>query len=430
VRQFGAALVALALAVVAAVVGVLLLTVWRPADQVVASAAPGEPYVMTRDGVLPLQGDGRQVTVTVESADPGQEVSLVLGTTSDVLGWIGDSGYTEVVGIAEGWTDLKVVDHPAERESAEDAQSGGTAQSGEDAQSGSREQSGGSATSAETAQSGEAAASPLDNDMWLERASGTGSASLTLTDVPAGRSVLAAAEGARTAPGITIAWAVHQTNGAAIAAFSLAGLFLVVAAALSLLELRTLRHRRNRARLLAEQEAADSTATQQLPVEEVMARAGARPEGGTGAGEAPGDGEARDAEDAGAREAPPEAWEEPEPEESPAVERSSLLGRHAAGPAGDEDPPETVPTDSGIIDVSAIREGMAFPSRRALREARDRGEGRFVVDGHEFDTGVTRAVRPAQGEAPRHSGRTGRWTSLMSSWTRRAPKGDSDAQDS
>lgn len=118
-KQFSAAVVALALALVAAVVGVLGLTVWRPADQIIATTTPDEPYVMTHDGVLPLYADGN-VTVTV-SAGADQDVSVVLGTTSDVLGWIGDSPYTEVVGIKAGMTELKTVDHPSV---AEDTQSG------------------------------------------------------------------------------------------------------------------------------------------------------------------------------------------------------------------------------------------------------------------------------------------------------------------
>lgn len=414
-RQFAAALVAAALAVVAAVAGILALTVWRPADQVVASATPDEPYVMTRDGVLPLQGEGRQVTVTVEAADPSSTVDLVVGTPTDVLGWIGDAGYTEVVGIAQGWTALKVVDHPgvaASRTPSGDASQSG--QSGASAvQSGDTAQSGSAAQSGATAQSG--AQSPLGNDMWLQETSGTGTASLTLSDVPADRSVLAAVEGGAAAPAITVTWAVEQGNGGAVAAFSLAGLFLAVAAILFLLEWRTVRQRRRRA--------AD----------------GADTPGGAGALDAPwpppGD-EPGGTAPLAAKGAPATAQEEPDDQEeataeeadAPVVERASLLGRHAGmTSADDQDPPETVPTDSGLIDLSAIREGMALPSRRALREARDRGEDRFVVDGHEFDTGISRAIRP---EGPQSAetagGGEGRWSSVIAGWRRRTSKGDSD----
>lgn len=505
VKQFSAALVAAVLAVGAVIVGILALTVWRPADQVVATATPSEPYVMTRDQVLPLLGSDVTVTVT----DPqGREVSLVYGTTADVIGWIGQSGYTEVVGLEASRTTLKTVDHPAAAGSG--AQSG--AQSG-DEQSGD-EQSG---AAAQGAQSG---AVPTGNDMWLQESDARGTTSMTLTDVPAGRSVLAAVDGGADAPALTLTWAVQPTNVGAIVAFVLAALLLVLAVVLLLSRLRVLRHRNERAHRLEEARTADSTDTQLISVEAVAAEglAGAdasspravpegagrsegvdgsgttrgsgvdgvpgrssAPAGPAGEGAPAGDEDAAAAgdedgsaagDDGGADDfgplpqwgdimggeppeaAPGEVRPGPSPDGSDdaatgdghgeGVDRASLAGRHglAGGPL-DEDPPERVPTDSGVIDVSAIRAGMAFPSRRALREAREKGQDHVVIDGHEFDTGVVPRVDGATGGADRGgesepdapdrdtgTSERGSWTSLMAGWKHRDRTGEDDGKDS
>lgn len=113
----------------------------------------------------------------------------------------------------------------------------------------------------------------------------------------------------------------------------------------------------------------------------------------------------------------------------PEVERKPLLGRHGDVDATpDVDPPVRTSGDSGIIDVSAIRAGVAFPSRRLLREAREKGEHTVVVDGHEFDTGliprVTRTTPSEEGgtedTAPDTTDTSteheGSWSSLVSGW--------------
>lgn len=447
VRQFAAALVAAILALVAAVIGVLALAVWKPADQVVASTTPDRPYVMTRDKVLPLLA--KDVTVTV-TAPGDEEVSLVLGTTGDVLGWIGDSPYTEVVGVESGMETLKTVDHPG---------SGEAAQSGDDAQSGEEAQSGEDAQSGEEAQSG---VTPAGNDMWLQEATGRGSTSLTLTDVGTGRSVLAAVDGSADAPTLTLTWAVHQTNATAVVAFALAALLAVIAALFLVSELRILRHRRRRALKLGERAGADAADTQVIPLDQV--RALAEQDGGTaapadaedapaqagapageptsaGAPVATGEpgstggpvdsgsatGDTSDAREGGDVVGDPQAGI-PDPGQ-PDVERKPLLGRHGDVDAPlDVDPPVRTSGDSGIIDVSAIRAGVAFPSRRLLREAREKGEHTVVVDGHEFDTGliprVTRTTPSEEGgtedTAPDTTDTSteheGSWSSLVSGW--------------
>ena len=439
VRQYTAALIAACLAVVFAVVGVLTLTVFRPTSEVVAETTPNRPYIMTRDGVLPLKGSAVTIQAT---AAPGQTVSLVVGTSGDVLGWIGDSPYTEIVGIESGMETLKTVDHPSSASQASQTQ----AQSGDTAGSTPQPQSG------DQAQSGEADALagdiPRGNDMWLQDVSGTGSTSLTLTKVSGGRSILAATDGLGPGPTITLRWEVQRTNTVAMVSLLLAGVFIAATAGLYLSQSRLLRHREERAERVTARMSADVTQTEQIPVTDSAvdeAAAGAAGgDQGVGAHGGPEILEAPSSVDeakrlslarrlevsARAASLPDDANEGDDP--TPDPDQDSLpgwdqivspeeAGRHGIPSTSDEDPPVIPPSDTGVIDMSGVRPGAAFPTRRALREARVRGEDSVVIEGREFDTGL---MTPITDEASKDGGS---WTSLMSGWISRSGKGgDSD----
>ena len=128
----------------------------------------------------------------------------------------------------------------------------------------------------------------------------------------------------------------------------------------------------------------------------------------------------------------PQQWGPPQGEWPSADDGASQGGRHGIGERViHEDPPQTEPTDTGIIDLSAIRPGVTLPSRRALREAREKGKHVLVVDGQEYDTGLIPAVsddEDALGEAPTgaaddDASATGGWTSIMSGWLNDGGKG-------
>ena len=543
-QHFAAALVAAALAVLCMIVGILGLTVWKPAQEVVASVTPSQPFVMTRDGVLPLFGQSVRVTA---SAGQDEDVALVVGTPADIMGWIGTSAYTEIIGVESGLTMLKTTDHDST--SAQEAQN---AQSSQDAQSGAQEQAGHAqsgdtpqsvaAPRAEAVQSGKSVVTELvSNDMWLREVSGRGSVFVDLKDVPAGQAIMAATESGSAAPTITLTWGVKKGNVVAIVAWILAILFAVAALFLAYRQWRLLHARHERAERIAARENADITDTQAISLEEIADYASssekedadeaeevtrgsgdevlpesvdntidvfsaAPDEGWPRTGSADGedasmenetglavpssdevefesidhdaaamnehsfefndeatyfhqyadmvdsqvgeDVEGTDAEgDEGGDDTAstpvvkaqetltPSVQAEPEP-------RVLTIGRHAAngGPI-ETDPPETVPTDTGTIDLSSIRPGAAvLPSRRALREAREQGLERLVIDGREFDTGllpvVTRVEETPSGnsntaESAREEestanheddtppAREGGWSSLMSSWMKR-----------
>lgn len=75
-------------------------------------------------------------------------------------------------------------------------------------------------------------------------------------------------------------------------------------------------------------------------------------------------------------------------EEQPRVEVVEPLGRHAGASSIHREDEESVTTDTGTIDLSGVRPGAILPSRRALREARERGESALIIEGHSFDTGL------------------------------------------
>ncbi len=66
--------------------------------------------IMTRDNVLSIVKDDVTVTATSKSGAP---VTLVIGTSQDAKGWIGDAAYTEVIGVESDRTKLKAESHAA-----------------------------------------------------------------------------------------------------------------------------------------------------------------------------------------------------------------------------------------------------------------------------------------------------------------------------
>lgn len=462
-KRYASAAITGVLALVLTVVGILALTVFKPAQEVSARATGSQLY-MTRDGVLPLLAD----SVVVEaSTTPSADVTIAMGTSADVLGWIGEAAYVEVVGIESGEKTLKVESHPARALSGEVEQSGArsAAQSSEAAQSGEGAQSGGLAT-------------PAGSDMWLDEATGTGSARLSLSGVTAGRSVIVATSDPNAELDVRLIWPVERANLLATISFVCAALAAVIA-----LIVLALRLQRDHA------EARGGRPAAQLALDEADGEGSDAP-ADTAVGTGTGIEEAEDDEDDAVEDAVDEAGQEglarawhpvhggaerpaehavveqpgtdtdeedhtvdevnalidetlaadtsdaddvdgtggdaPTPEvETPAADVSGS-GRHGlARDNMDEDLPERAPTDTGTIDLRAIRSGArSFPSRRALREARERGEEKVTVDGHDFPTGLVPIVKKVEAtdapEAEQDGNGTrpapGSWTALLGKW--------------
>lgn len=444
-------------ALVCVLVGLLGVTVLRPPTHQVSSVVSATDLIMTRGNVLSIVKDDVSVTATSKSGAP---VTLSIGTTQDVKGWIGDAAYTEVIGIESDRTKLKAESHdaigPSRVPSPSPAQSG--AQSG--VQSGAQPLA--EPSSADLVQQ------LASSDMWFKQASGEGTVSLDLENVPSGRSALAASAGGPGDLTLTLTWKVEQTNTLAIIAFLAACVFALIALALFLTRWQLLRLRKVREARIEERRKADSLETSSINSAAVAERIAAAREAAPAAAPAS---ESAQADEPSVDEAEPreaDADEQPddnvptwgaaafasdqnetEGDEAPVEETDEAVaddgpdatpvdeapvesveesddhgaqtppssdsseeyvpdpltdtferrGRHGLdnGPI-DQDPPERATTDTGVIDLSGIRGGRTLPSRRALREARNNGEQVVVVDGQEFNTGLIPVTRPRGAE--------------------------------
>lgn len=444
-------------ALVCVLVGLLGVTVLRPPTHQVSSVVSATDLIMTRGNVLSIVKDDVTVTATSKSGAP---VTLSIGTTQDVKGWIGDAAYTEVIGIESDRTKLKAESHdaigPSRVPSPSPAQSG--AQSG--VQSGAQPLA--EPSSADLVQQ------LASSDMWFKQASGEGTVSLDLENVPSGRSALAASAGGPGDLTLTLTWKVEQTNTLAIIAFLAACVFALIALALFLTRWQLLRLRKIREARIEERRKADSLETSSINSAAVAERIAAAREAAPAAAPAsePAKADEPSVDETEQREA--EADEKPEDnastwgaaafasdqnetegDEAPVEETDEAVasdgpdatpvdeapvesveesddngaqtppssdssdeyvpdpltdtferrGRHGLdnGPI-DQDPPERATTDTGVIDLSGIRGGRTLPSRRALREARNNGEQVVVVDGQEFNTGLIPVTRPRGAE--------------------------------
>ncbi len=246
-KRYVAAASMLVVALVCALVGLLGLTVFRPPTQQVSSVDSATDLIMTRGNVLSIVKDDVTVTATSKSGAP---VTLSIGTTQDVKGWIGDAAYTEVIGVESDRSKLKAESHDAA--SSPDAH---VAQPGAQA----AVQSGAQPLKDPT--SAELVAQLASSDMWFKKASGEGSVSLDLENVPTGRSALAVSAAGAGDLTLTLTWKVEQTNTLAIIAFLTACVFALIALALFLTRWQLLRLRKIRAARIEERRKADSLET-------------------------------------------------------------------------------------------------------------------------------------------------------------------------
>ena len=504
IKAYAAATTAGAIALVFVIIGVLALTVFQPAKELSSSIESPTAIIMTHDRVLPLLDKNVVVTATSKS---GAELTLGVGTPGDVLGWIGNDPYTEVVGLTSDRSVLKVNQH--EGVAGDTGQSGpqSGAQSGSDtshsgAQSGAQPGATQSQVGTEPAQ---LVADASKSDMWLHSVTGEGTVSMSLDDVSAGLSVLAVSTSGASDTTLTLTWATRSVNTLAIVSFILAILFALIAGVAFLSRYQLLRHRAERAKALEERRSADSTDTQAIDVNAVNALADAQKVeeieeasvqdtsteeneesaqqdtsnealhvADTEATDKASDFEepveqaidewatddrvnasqtteetsdattsddvafdvapaSDDSEQGAQAESEGSAVAEDDPsDEAPEIEETvkPVAGRHGEWMGTeDQDPPEKVSTDTGIIDLSSIRPGVTLPSRRALREAREKGEEKIVIDGREFNTGLIPIVHQtdsddstrSESEESSSASRSGSdsWTKLMSSWLKK-----------
>ena len=438
-RRFSGAAAACAVAVIAAIVAVLALTVWKPTQQISASVTPQQPVVITREGLFQLEGG--EVTVTAASAS-GKQVTMALGTAADVRAWVSDLSYAEITGISANRENLLTEGH----DSATSSPSPSPSPSSEAPQNPDQNAQPSPSPSATPT------LSAAGGDMWLDEATAPSTATMTLRDVAAGRSLVITSDGMTPSDlTVTMTWQTPHANVLAITAGVITFICLLVAAALVGLVLWRERQVDSEEGKRKEDEAEDEASQQVDPAffetDENSESSEAESEtlqsdneeaeeysDSIEGGETPDDVTAQDAftEVAELDEETPES-ELPEvrtSEESFEIEEASVTdrdessdseprrGRHGIAYHDDEvDPPARESTDTGIIDLSGIRPGAVLPSRRALRQAREKGEGRLVIGGQEFDTGLIPQVEKEE-EASTGDGSEEKrsWGSIMGSW--------------
>lgn len=441
-RRFSGAAAACAVAVIAAIVAVLALTVWKPTQQISATVTPQQPVVITREGLFQLEGG--EVTVTAASAS-GKQVTMALGTAADVRAWVSDLSYAEITGISANRENLLTEGHDSAT-SATSSPSPSPSPSSEAPQNPDQNAQPSPSPSATPT------LSAAGGDMWLDEATAPSTATMTLRDVAAGRSLVITSDG--TTPSdltVTMTWQTPHANVLAITAGVITFICLLIAAALVGFVLWRERQVDSEEEKRKEDEAEDGASQQVDPAffetDENSESSEAETEtlqsdneeaeeysDSIEGGETPDDVTAQDAftEVAEFDEEKPEGDlpEEHTLEESFEVNETSVTdrdessdseprrGRHGIAYHDDEvDPPARESTDTGIIDLSGIRPGAVLPSRRALRQAREKGEGRLVIGGQEFDTGLIPQVEKEE-EASTGDGSEEKrsWGSIMGSW--------------
>lgn len=438
-RRFSGAAAACAVAVIAAIVAVLALTVWKPTQQISATVTPQQPVVITREGLFQLEGG--EVTVTAASAS-GKQVTMALGTAADVRAWVSDLSYAEITGISANRENLLTEGH----DSATSSPSPSPSPSSEAPQNPDQNAQPSPSPSATPT------LSAAGGDMWLDEATAPSTATMTLRDVAAGRSLVITSDG--TTPSdltVTMTWQTPHRNVLAITAGVITFICLLIAAALVGLVLWRERQLDSEEEKHKEDEAEEGASEQVDPAffETAENFESSEAESETPqsdneeaeeysdlaeGGETPDDVTAQDTftEVAELDEETPEdeSSDDRAVEERVEVDETSVTdrdessdseprrGRHGIAYHDDEvDPPARESTDTGIIDLSSIRPGAVLPSRRALRQAREKGEGRLVIAGQEFDTGLIPQVEKEE-EASTGDGSEEKrsWGSIMGSW--------------
>ena len=219
-RRFSGAAAACAVAVSAAIVAVLALTVWKPTQQISATVTPQQPVVITREGLFQLEGG--EVTVTAASAS-GKQVTMALGTAADVRAWVSDLSYAEITGISANRENLLTEGH----DSATSSPSPSPSPSSEAPQNPDQNAQPSPSPSATPT------LSAAGGDMWLDEATAPSTATMTLRDVAAGRSLVITSDG--TTPSdltVTMTWQTPHANVLAITAGVITFICLLIAAAL------------------------------------------------------------------------------------------------------------------------------------------------------------------------------------------------------
>ncbi|MGM0385030.1 MAG: hypothetical protein ACQERF_03470 [Actinomycetota bacterium] len=229
-RILAAVLVVLGL--VAVGLAVASATVWRPSDTVTASmpAQPTAPVVIVEPGVLAMVAD--TVTLTASAAAEDDPVVLAFAPTGDVMAWVGPAAHVAVTGMSS-WTDLRVEEVEGE----------------------------------------ESVPNPAGADLWTSELTDTGELVVELSPDPGDVAMIAATDGTRAAPSITLTWTVPVTNPYLVPLVAAGVALLVLGLAVLAYDILVRREVRARENAREARRTADATATSQLSLDSIAAEA-------------------------------------------------------------------------------------------------------------------------------------------------------------
>jgi len=168
------------------VLGVLNATTWAPKDEIVGSfrGEPGTPVVEAVPGMLRLAGP--RATVVATGTDADAPVFLGIGRAADVEEYLGTVAATQVVGLREDQLITRSRDGDA------------------------------------------SLPDPAVADIWITKATGKGTATLSWTDQPGEWRLVSATDGKLAAPeSVAFTWSGEKRVSGAPAVISLGVLFVV-----------------------------------------------------------------------------------------------------------------------------------------------------------------------------------------------------------
>lgn len=250
------------------ILAVLSATLWRPSSLVQAvSPAPDQPYVVTEPGVLGVVNSD----VTVTASAPGQNVTVAVAQAADVQAWLQYDPFTSVSGLSS-WTALSAEAvtqrcAPADGSTPTASPSASTSADASASPSASVSPSADANGCVTLASSG---ASLQGSDLWLQSATGEGSAQLTVDATDPNLVVIAATDGTAAAPTLSLQWDRNVATPWLIPGLILGGLLILVGVFGWVFDHLLRRADEERRRRAAERAArvaqADSTATVGFPV--------------------------------------------------------------------------------------------------------------------------------------------------------------------
>ncbi len=198
---------------VAALIGVGLMTIWAPGSTVSASVSqPEAAFIRTDPGVIDLIGP--EVTITAK-ADADADVTLAFGLSEDVAAWAEGLDVATVTGLKD-WDNLDVVvgGDDAATPSASPEESAAPSPSAEDA---------------EAPQDVDPNIAKLaDSDMWIQVEQGKGEISVSYRVADTGAMSLIAASSDGKAPELTLEWERSVSNSYAMPIIVIGGLVALI----------------------------------------------------------------------------------------------------------------------------------------------------------------------------------------------------------